>query len=69
MMDRLISMLLKMVVRHVMNKGINAGINHVAGKDKSRAQMTPEERDQAKFARQAGQRARQAANIARKLMR
>ena len=68
-MDRLIQMILNRFLGQLINKGINAGITHVASKGKAHEAMTREEREQAKFARQAGRRVSQAAKIARKLMR
>ncbi len=68
-MDRLIQMILNRFLGQLINKGINAGITHVVSKGKAPEDMTQDEHDQAKFARQAGRRASQAARIARKLMR
>lgn len=68
-MDRVLQMLLKRLFSQMVSKGMKAGITHVANKGKSPADMTPEERAQAQMARKAGQRARQAANIARKFLR
>ena len=68
-MDRLIQMILNRVMGQLINRGISAGINHVAGKGKAPDEMTPEDRKTAQVARKAGQRAKQAANIAKRLMR
>jgi hypothetical protein len=68
-MDRLLQMILNRFLGQLINKGINAGITHVANKGKAPEEMTPQDREQANFARKAGRRARQAASIARKLMR
>ena len=64
-MDRLIQMLLNLFLR----RGINMGIDHLARRGKPVSAMTPEERLQAANAKQTAQRARQAANLARKLGR
>jgi hypothetical protein len=64
-MDRLIQMVLSLFLK----KGINLGINHIAQRGKAKGDMTPEERAQAAKARETAKRARQAANLARKLGR
>lgn len=64
-MDRLI----QMILNRLMGQLINKGITHVANKGKTPAQMTPEERQQAHLARQAGRRVSQAARIARRFIR
>ena len=64
-MDRLLAMILN----RLMGQLIRKGINHVATKGKPPAQMTPEDRQTAKLAREAGRRAAQAAKLARRLMR
>ena len=68
-MDRIIQMIINAVLRQVINKGVNAGINRVAGRGKPAGEMTPDERLQAGDATQTAKRARQAANLARKLGR
>ena len=68
-MDRIIQMIINAVLRQVVNKGVNAGINHVAGRGKPSSDMTPLERQQAQSAKETAKRARQAANLARKLGR
>jgi hypothetical protein len=68
-MDRLWKMLTMMFVRRAVNRGIRKGINTVAGSGKRPADMTPEERVQARNARQLTKRARQAARITRRLGR
>ncbi len=64
-MDRL----LQMILNRALGQLINKGITHVANKGKTPAEMTQSERQEARGARKAGQRVRQAADIARKLMR
>lgn len=73
-MDRLIQMILNRLMGQLINRGISAGINRVAGKGKSPDEMAPtaltaEDRKTAQVARKAGQRAKQAANIAKRMMR
>jgi hypothetical protein len=67
-LNRLIQMILSRVLMRFVNRGISAGLNKVApppdkgsGKD-----MTPEERQQAKAARELQRRARQAAKLTRR---
>ncbi|MDF2140016.1 hypothetical protein [Paenirhodobacter sp. CAU 1674] len=66
-LDRLITTAINTIMRRLLNLGITKGIDMAAGKGKSQAQMTPEERKQAQNARAAVKRARQAARITRRL--
>jgi hypothetical protein len=68
-MDRVIQMILNRLLGQLVNRGIKAGLNHVSGKPATSADMTPEDRKTEQVARKAGQRARQAANMAKRLMR
>jgi hypothetical protein len=68
-MDRIISMIINAVLRQFINRGVNAGIDHVARRGKPANLMTPDERKQAADAKQTAKRARQAANLARRLGR
>ena len=68
-MDRIISMIINAVIRQFVSRGVKAGIDHVAGKGKPASLMTPEEKSQSQDAKQAAKRARQAANLARRLGR
>ena len=68
-MDRIFQMILNRLLGRLINKGINTGINHFAGGGKPAHQMSPAERDQARQAQQVAKRARQAANLARRLGR
>ncbi|MEJ2022022.1 MAG: hypothetical protein P8X43_08290 [Maritimibacter sp.] len=45
--ERLLMMFLRPLIRRLVNRGVDAGIDRVAGKGKSRDEMTPEERQQA----------------------
>ena len=58
-MDRIFSMLFRMLFSRVLSRGVT----HLANRGKDPATMTPEERSQAKAARVAGKRARQALRI------
>ncbi len=68
-MDRIIMMIVNRLMGQLINRGINAGINHVANKGRKPEDMTPEERGQAQETKAAAKRARQAANLARRMMR
>ena len=68
-MDRIIQMIINSVIRQFVNRGVKAGIDHVAGRGKPASAMTPLERQQAQSAKETAKRARQAANLARKLGR
>ena len=68
-MDRLIQMILHRLMRQLMNRGIKVGLDHVSGKPATSADMTPQDRKTDQVARKAGQRARQAANMAKRMMR
>ncbi len=65
--ERLIMMILRPLINRLVNRGLDAGINRVAGKGKPQDEMTPEERQQAKAARQMSKRARQAARLTRRM--
>ena len=58
--------IVQMIMRQVMSRGINAGIDRVAGGGKQRANMTPEERAQAKRGQENGKRAKQMAKLTRR---
>jgi hypothetical protein len=65
----LVNFILRRVIGQLVNRGINAGINHAAGRGKPRAEMTKAERQQAGADKENLKRARQAARIARRMMR
>lgn len=65
--DRLISMIIRMFVRKAVNRGVNAGVKRMAGGGKSQKDMSPEERAQAKAARDNTQRARKALRVGRRI--
>ena len=68
-MDRIFQMILNRLLGRLINKGITTGINHFANRGTPDSQMTLAEREQARDARQTSKRARQAANLARRLGR
>lgn len=68
-LDQIFSMISRLVMRRAVNWGITKGIDTVAGKGKSAAQMTPEERHLAQKGREAAKMARKAARITRRLGR
>ncbi len=68
-MDRLIQMIINAVMRQVINRGVKSGIDYATRGGKPQNLMTPEERDQAKGAKDMAKRARQAANLAKRLGR
>lgn len=64
-MNRLFGMLTKMFIR----SAVNTGIDYAARRGKPEAEMTPEEREQAKRARGLAGRARQVQKLTRRLWR
>lgn len=68
-MERIINMVINMVLRKVVSRGVDAGINYAVGKGKAPQDMTEAELAQAKEGRDAAKRAKQAANLARRLGR
>ncbi len=68
-LSRIINMIINMVVRKLVGKGVDAGINYAVGKGKPAAEMTPEELAQAQDAKQTAKRARQAANLVKRIGR
>ena len=68
-MDRIIQMVINAVLRQVINRGVKTGIDYAARGGKPAAAMTPEERLQSQNAKEIARRARQAANLAKRLGR
>jgi hypothetical protein len=68
-MDRIITMVINQVIRRFVNIGISKGIDLVAGKGKPAAQMTTDEKAQARQGRETAKNARQMAKMARRLGR
>ena len=68
-MDRIIQMIINAVLRQLVNRGVKSGIDYATRGGKPVSQMTPDERAQTLDAKALAKRARQAANLARKLGR
>jgi diacylglycerol kinase len=68
-MDRIIQMIINAVMRQVINRGVKTGIDYATRGGKPVDQMTPEERQQSQSAKDMAKRARQAANLAKRLGR
>ncbi|WP_137112154.1 hypothetical protein [Rhodobacter sp. SY28-1] len=64
-LNGLFNMLAKMFVR----SAVDAGVDYAARKGKPEAELTPEEREQAKRARDMAQRAREIQKATRRLWR
>ncbi len=64
-LNGLFSMLTKMFIR----SAVDAGVNHFAQRGKPEAEMTPEEKEQAKRARDLAGRAKQVQKVTRRLWR
>lgn len=64
--NQIINIIMRMFIRKAVNKGMDAGINRLAGKGKSREEMSPEERRAARGGKQAARRARQAMKMSRR---
>ncbi|MDZ4086923.1 MAG: hypothetical protein U1E69_08975 [Tabrizicola sp.] len=64
-LNGLFSMLTKMFVR----SAVDAGINYAASRGKPEAEMTPEEREQARKGRELAQRAKEISKATRRLWR
>ena len=63
--NRAVQMLLRMLMRPL----INLGINYLARRGKPEADMTPDEKLQAKNAKELARRAQEAAKLTRRLRR
>lgn len=59
--------LINMLIRMFMRRGMNAGINRMANRGRDPKDMTPEERQNAKAARQNTKRAQQAMRVTRRM--
>jgi hypothetical protein len=68
-MDRILQMILNTVLRQFINRGIRTGIDYAARGGKPAAALTPEERARSQDAKAMAKRARQAANLAKRLGR
>lgn len=68
-MDRLLQMIISMVMRQLINRGVKSGIDYAARRGKPADEMTPEDRTLGQDAKTMAKRARQAANLARRMGR
>ena len=64
-LNGLFNMLAKMFVR----SAVDAGVDYAARRGKPEAELTPEERDQARKARDLAQRAKEVSKVTRRLWR
>jgi hypothetical protein len=64
-LNGLFNMLTKMFVRHA----VDAGVDYAARRGKPESEMTPEEREQAKRARDLAARAKEVQKVTRRLWR
>lgn len=67
--ERLIRMASRRFMRKIMNRGINAGIDYAARRGSDPQNMTPEEKQQARAAKQTARKARQGAKLLRRIGR
>lgn len=67
--NQLINMIIRIVSRRLLRGGINAGIDYAARGGQPAAEMSPEQRQQARQGKQAARRARQAAKLSRRVTR
>ena len=63
--SRLFNMLTRMVIR----SAVDTGIDYASRRGKTASEMTPEEREQARDARQMADKARKAARIGRRFLK
>ena len=68
-LSKIIQMVINLVLRKVINRGVDAGINYASKRGKTDDQMTPEDLQQAKSAKEMAKRAKQAINVGRKIGR
>ena len=66
-MDRIIQMFLNKLLSRFMNTAINKGVDYAARRGKAPGQMTDADQEQARQAKDALKRARQAAKLARRI--
>lgn len=68
-LSKIIQMVINLVLKKVINRGVDAGIDYASKRGKSDDQMTPEDLQQAKSAKEMAKRAKQVINVGRKLGR
>ena len=67
MSQQMIDMVMKMILRKFLNKGINSGIDMATRKGKNPQDMTPEEREEVKRAKDASKNAQRAMRVTRRM--
>ena len=67
--SRLLQMIVNTFLRKIISKGIDTGITMAANRGKSPDEMTPQDREQARKARDLGKNARKLSSLARKIGR
>ena len=67
--SRLLQMIVNIFLRKIISKGIDTGITMAANRGKSPDEMTPQDREQARKARDLGKNARKLSSLARKIGR
>jgi hypothetical protein len=65
--SRLLNGVLNQLLRRFLGRTINTGIDYAARRGKDVADMTPDEREQARSAKQLAQRARKISRLTRRL--
>ena len=66
-MERILQMIINAVIRQLVNRGVKSGIDYASRGGKPASELTQEERAQSVDAKALAKRARQAANLARRL--
>ncbi|MDP3263386.1 MAG: hypothetical protein Q8M59_10520 [Tabrizicola sp.] len=61
--------LIGMLTRKFLKTAVDKGVKYAAGKGKPEAEMTPEERDQARRAKDLANKAQEVAKVTRRLWR
>lgn len=61
--------LFRMLTQKFLHRAVDAGIDYAARRGKPEAEMTPEEREQAKKGREMAQRAKEISKVTRRLWR
>ncbi len=67
--NQMIKMFSRLFMRKIMNKGINSGIDYAARRGKDRDEMTPDEKQRARSARDIAKKAKKSARLLRRLGR
>ncbi|NJM83423.1 MAG: hypothetical protein HC844_13900 [Tabrizicola sp.] len=67
--NRLLQGIMNRFMRQAINRGVKAGVDYAARRGKPEAEMTPEEKTQARQGKDLAKRAREAARITRRFGR